>query len=327
MESKSKQNILGAIWAFLRGTKRGYSQENYVVEKENAAKVVATFFAWWKSDITPELAYGYWRDVHGPWASRTPGFYQYRQLYLNHLDPTLLSGLQGIDLDIPSSEQPNGIANIFYSSRFMANLLRKPFAKKIADKDDVYFVSRNTYQRASLPISKTFVDKLNTPEQNGPLKNPRYLLAFKKKDEMSSSSFGEYLVSEFCEPWSKYDHTKRLRVEVLTLHENEPTSPNGVSHTWPEEEQYHAWIEIELSEGINLSSLFDSSKPYGSYLRSIHAYPIREIYTFVFDGKPTLVGLRGYQAASTVESLHADFQKSKRILKSLYKKDMYRREG
>ncbi len=324
MEKQSKRNFFSSVIALLKGTNTSFSQANYVAEKENKAKVIATFFAWWRTDITPALAYSYWRDVHGPWAARTPGFYQYRQLHLDHIDPSLLSSLSGIALNMPIADQPNGLANIYYSSKWMASLLRKPFAKKIADKDDVYFVARNTYQRAIQPISKTYVDHINTAEQNGPLLNSRYLLAFKKKDGVSIAEFGEYLISELGEPWRKNQNTQRLRVEILHAHQNEPNSPNGVSHTWDEKQQYNAWIEIELSPGTGLSGLFDATKSYNNQIHSIHAYPIREIYTFVFDGKPTLVGLRGYQAASTIESLNAAFQKSKKILKSLYKKDIYR---
>lgn len=325
MKKKSKRNIFSVAMALLIGSNTSFSQDSYVAETENKAKVVATFFAWWKNDINSELAYKYWRDVHGPWASRTPGFYQYRQLHLNNIDPTLLSNLKGIKLDCPISSQPNGVANIYHSSKFMANLLRKPFAKKIGDKDNVYFVARNTYQRASLPISKTYVDRINVPEQNGEVKNPSYLLAFIKKDGLRKSDFEEYLISEFCEPWSKNQSTLRLRVEILNQHNNEPDSPNGVSHTWSENKQYNAWIEIELSAETSLSSLFDTTKSYRDIIQSIHVYPIREIYTFVFDGKPTLVGLRGYQAATAIEALNAEFQKSKKILKSMYKTDIYRK--
>ena len=109
----------------------------YVAYKENKAKVVATFFLWRKEAIDEELALSYWRDVPGPWASRTPGFHQYRQLHFDHIDGSLLSKLHGIDLTIPRSQQPDGMANIYYKSKFMANLLRKPFAKKIADKDEM----------------------------------------------------------------------------------------------------------------------------------------------------------------------------------------------
>ena len=49
--------------------------------------VFTTFFAWWKPDMDTELAYRYWRDVHGVWASRAPGFHQYRQLHLGPIDP------------------------------------------------------------------------------------------------------------------------------------------------------------------------------------------------------------------------------------------------
>ncbi|MEM9546381.1 MAG: hypothetical protein AAGA77_10420 [Bacteroidota bacterium] len=299
--------------------------DSYVVKTENRAKVVATFFAWWKKSLEKEFAYQYWRDIHGPWAARTPGFYQYRQLHLEHVDASLLSNLKDIELDVPKVDQPNGIANIFYSSRIMANLLRMPFAKKIADKDNTYYVGRNTYQRAQLPISRTYIDKIDRPEYNGKPDNPRYILAFKKNKDIEVDDFGNYLVNEFCTIWSQNQQIQRLRLEVLNRHTDEPTSPNGVRHNWKEDKQYNAWIEVELSNEVPVSSLFDSDKSYKNKITGLHVYPIKEIYTFVFKGKPTLVGLRGYQAATLIDTMNSDFQKSRKILKSLYKKDIYRR--
>jgi len=292
--------------------------ENSVVATENQAKVVATFFAWWRSDIPIDLSYKYWRDVHGVWAARTPGMYQYRQLRLDPVDPTMLSTLNDIELDLPTEDQPNGIAHIAYSSAFMANLLRQPFALKQANEDDGYFVSRNTYQRAVLPLSRTYVDKTDDPHRNGFVERPRYVLAFIKNKDVSDEDFSDYLVNMLCKPWSQQHDVQRLRLERLEPHVNAPTSPQGVSHTWTENKQYQAWIELELSEGISLSSLFDNSTNHSKHVSAIHAYPVKEVYTIVYGGKPTLVGLRGYPAVQIIEAVGADFQKSQPVLKFTY---------
>ncbi|RQH17686.1 ethyl tert-butyl ether degradation protein EthD, partial [Okeania hirsuta] len=96
---------------------------------------------------------------------------------------------------------------------------------------------------------------------------------------------------------------------------NLPDSPKGVVQTWDRGKQYQAWIELGFTAGSSLSSLFTSSPDLQRHISAVHAYPIREIYTIVFDGKPTLVGLRGYQAAQTIAEAGADFQKSKEVLK------------
>lgn len=154
--------------------------ETNVVDTENQASAVSTFFAWWRSDVSEELAYRYWRDVHGVWAARTPGFRQYRQFHLDPAEPSLLHGLEGIETDLPLEDQPNGIAHIAYSSRLYARLLRLPFALKEAEQDDVIYVGRNTFHRSSLPYSRTFVDRLNEPTPHGPLHVPDSCLHSKK---------------------------------------------------------------------------------------------------------------------------------------------------
>lgn len=289
-----------------------------VLKTENKAKVFATFFAWWRTDISKDLAYQYWRDVHAIWAARTPGFYQYRQLHLAHVDSTLLSDLEGVETNLSKEEQPNGMAHIAYSSTFIANLLRKPFALKQADKDDALFVSRNSYQRSILPLSRTYVDKINNPETNGSLQQPRYVLAFKKSKDVSEKEFRNYLTHHICQPWNNKEEVQRLRLEFMQAHINTAISPNGVHHSWDKDKQYQAWIELGITEHTQLLSMFDDINNLKKYISAIHAYPIREIYTIVFGGKPTLVGLRGYPAAKIIEELAADFQKSKPVLKFTY---------
>ena len=285
---------------------------------ENKAKVVATFFCWQKKEISKDLFHRYWRDIHAVWAARTPGFYQYRQLHLDRVDPNLLSDLEGIITDLPKEDQPNGMAHIAYSSSFIANLLRKPFALKQADEDNAIFVSKNTYQQSILPLSRTIIDKINNPDTNGTLQQPRYVLAFIKNTGIKEEDFRNFLNNKLCEAWKKRNEVQRLRLELMNPHKNEPNSPKGVNQTWDENKQYQAWIELELTEETLLLSMFTNLPDLNHYISAVHAYPIREIYTIVFAGKPTLVGLRGYQAVQTIEEAKADFQKSKDVLKFTY---------
>lgn len=289
-----------------------------VVKTENKAKVATTFFAWWRTDIPKDLSYKYWRDIHGVWAARTPGFYQYRQLHLDNVEASLLADLAGIETDLPTQDQPNGIAHIFYSSAFHVKLLRLPFAVKQAEMDEAYFVSRNAFQKSVLPLSRTYVDKINNPDTNGPLKQPRYILAFKKNKGVSKEDFSHFIVKNLAEPWSKQEQVQRLRLEIMEPYTEIPSSPNGTDHSWDKDKQYQAWIELVLSENENFSRLFDQVADLQKYVSAIHAYPVREIYTLVYNGKPTLVGLRGYPAAEIIQEVGAEFQASKQVLKFTY---------
>ena len=98
----------------------GQANKHTVAQTENRAKVVTTFFAWWRSDIPKELSYKYWRDIHGVWAARTPGFYQYRQLHLDNVDNTL-ANLSGIETDLPKVDQPDGMLIFFIPVLFILN--------------------------------------------------------------------------------------------------------------------------------------------------------------------------------------------------------------
>lgn len=292
--------------------------ETNVVDTENQASAISTFFAWWRSDVSEELAYRYWRDVHGVWAARTPGFRQYRQFHLDPAEPSLLRGLEGIETDLPREDQPNGIAHIAYSSRLYARLLRLPFALKQAEQDDVIYVGRNTFHRSSLPYSRTFVDRLNEPTPHGPPPCPRFLLAFKKRKGLAQADFRTYLAEELATSWATSNDVLRLRVDIFAPYVETPSSPGAVSHIWDPDKRYDATIDVAVSVATDAAAFFASSNISADKVTAVHAYPVREIYTLVYDGKPTLVGLRGYAAMQAIEEANAEFQKSSQVLKFTY---------
>lgn len=289
-----------------------------VVQTENGAPVWVTFYAWWKPDMPSESAYRYWRDIHGVWASRTPGFYQYRQLHLGRVEPELLAGLSGIETDLPESEQPSGIAHIAYRSELHFRILRLPFALQQAEQDELYFVSRNAVQRASLPGTRTYVDRTNNAEPNGPSTTPRFLLAFRRSKGMSEAAFRTHLAERLASRWSERSDVTRVRLELLEPYDEPAPTKGGVDHAWEEDKRYDALLDVQLTEDGTLAKLFDEPERDTSTIEAIHAYPIREVYTLVYGGKPTLVGLRGYPAVETIETAGAEFQKSQQVLKFTY---------
>ena len=56
----------------------------------------------------------------------------------------------------------------------------------------------------------------------------------------------------------------------------------------------------------------------GERMYHSHIPPIVARYTMVYDGKPTVVGLRGYQAVQTIEQAGAENQKSPELLAAIY---------
>ncbi|MBC7004547.1 hypothetical protein BIZ37_18455 [Photobacterium sp. BZF1] len=291
---------------------------------ENKAEITTSIFAWWRPDVAHEVSFLYWRDVHGVLASRMEGTYQYRQLHLGYIDPEKLynvEGIEGVELDLPLHDQPNGIAQLLYlSAKDLEAFIECDVTVKYVSKDEPYLVSRNAFTMSVTPETRTFIDRNCSGLLNGASKNPRYAIAFKKQEGASVDEFRKYLTEFFAEKWSKLGDVQRLRLHLLESYEESPSTFASVSHTWDKSKQYQAWIEVELSKDFLISSLFQQSVDLKKYISAIHAYPVEAVYTFVYDGKPTLVGLRGYHAAEAIQAAGAENQKSEDLLEELYGK-------
>ncbi|MFT7287949.1 MAG: hypothetical protein ACI87W_002064 [Halieaceae bacterium] len=57
---------------------------------------------------------------------------------------------------------------------------------------------------------------------------------------------------------------------------------------------------------------------YAAHISTIHSYPVRAVYTSNYNGKPTLVGLRGYPAYEALMALNADNQRQTSLLEWMY---------
>lgn len=110
----------------------------------------------------------------------------------------------------------------------------------------------------------------------------------------------------------------RLRVDIFAPYVETPSSPEAVSHAWDPDKRYDATIDVAVSDATDVAAFFASSNISADKVTAVHAYPVREIYTLVYDGKPTLVGLRGYAAMQAIEEANAEFQKSSQVLKFTY---------
>ncbi|MEO1029708.1 MAG: hypothetical protein AAFX02_11710, partial [Pseudomonadota bacterium] len=219
---------------------------------------------------------------------------------------------------LPKEDQPNGTAHIAYASRFHAKLLRLPFALKQAEQDDVIYVGRNTFHKSSLPRSRTFVDTLNDPTPNGPPPSPRFLLALRRKKDVSQADFRTYLAGDLAIKWAAIKDVSRLRLDLFDPYVETSGSPGGVSHAWDTDKRYDATIDVAVGKAKDLTALIASTGINADMVSAVHAYPVREIYTLVYEGKPTLVGLRGYAAMLAIEETNADFQKSSQVLQFTY---------
>jgi hypothetical protein len=121
--------------------------------------------------------------------------------------------------------------------------------------------------------------------------------------------------------WAKVPGVLRVRVTMFDVPDMEAERKAGYPvKTHPVEQQYQAWIDLVVSEDRVVHRLplavdqEDASRSVGA----IHAYPVRVVYTSVYGGRPTLVGLRGFAAYEAICALNAANQRGSALLEWMY---------
>ena len=76
----------------------------------------------------------------------------------------------------------------------------------------------------------------------------------------------------------------------------------------PEDEHYQAWFDVVTDDPLALRTAFAATGAAEAVFAAIHVQPVTVTYTYVWAGRPTLVGLRGYPAWELITELGATNQ-------------------
>lgn len=288
------------------------THNNDIASLENAAPLASTVFGWWRKDIPLEVSYAYWRDVHSITVARAPGIYQYRLLQLTANRSDLFS-VNGIDYTI-SDEDPHGVAEfLFLSSEDVQTFGKSELITKYVHKDEQNLCDRNITMSSKQGNARTYIDRTgDTP--NGKPAFPCFMVCLQKTDGVNLEQFQQHLMQKVRD-WSEQSQVMRARLNLLEPFDQSENSP-CVSHQSEQVKNYQAWIELILQDEAIAKQFFDDQS--AQYIQAIHTFPIVARYTMVYDGKPTVVGLRGYPAAQAIEQAGAEIQKSPELLAAIY---------
>jgi hypothetical protein len=263
----------------------------------------------------------YWRDVHSPAISRREGIYDYRHSQYNDVDPNFFSPIAGIEFECPSDQQLMWNSDVRYRDDNALALFDgtppsdvKPHL--LGDIDII--VDQSTTYRSVGEHAHTFVDNTGEATPQGAPSSPTYAIFLRQRSD--EASFREY-VRSLAKQWSSIDGVSRVRMSLFEVPDMEAERKAGYPiKTHPLELQYQALIEVAVSDyqvGKRLLTPADS-KACAVHISTIHAYPLFAIYTSIYGGRPTLVGLRGYPAHQAIEALAADNQKQTSLLEWMY---------
>jgi hypothetical protein len=289
------------------------------VEIENAATVARTTCGWRRPGLDLASVRNYWRDVHSPAISRRLGIYFYRHCPFDAVRPEAFAGLAGVELEAPADEQLQWQSDVVYRDEDgLAAFLGSPSSPEVTAEllaDIEMIVDKSTTYRSVGDNLHTWVDRQVHPP-SGPSPFPRYGLFFRSRAE--ESQFRAAL-REVARAWSAHEGVLRLRMNLFEKPDMEAERKAGYPvKTHPEQMQYQAWIDLVLERDELATDLARLTPDLGDVVTTLHAYPVPAMYLFVWDGKATNFGRRGYAAHVAIKSLNAKQALDPRLLEWMY---------
>jgi hypothetical protein len=254
--------------------------------------------------LARDLFADYWRDVLGPLCARLPGVAYYVQHHFSHdrranLWP-LPDGVDRMDVVLDGAVEI-GFADIDGLNRYAA-------ASPVLF-GDVFHLFEHIVAY-SLPLgSHTLVDSETDGIPNGADRLHRLHLHL---NGGSGDGFRPWL-SEWARHLASAPAVRKLRLHLPEPYDNahpSPPSPHG-DHQVSDERKDIGVIEIGFASALTARE-FCESETYRTtigdqrrYLRSVGAFLVTGVYTYVRDGVITTAGLRGSRTAELIERIGA----------------------
>jgi hypothetical protein len=260
-----------------------------------------------KRGLPRELCGRYWRDVHGTLAARAAGpIYQYRQHHLDRCEGGFWQPVGGITYDCPAQGQVDGLAE----TTFLDEQARQRYGDSHIYPqllgDEQYCFARSVMYRTTEGHSRTYVDAVEDGAPNGQQPLVRLLVFVQKREGVGRDAFRGYMGDRFAPALAQNEFVLKLRLHLLEPYDPPPEDSPQVDRSCPPEKQYQAVFEIVFKDRLGLHRFFESRAYQATvadqptHVRTLHVFPVREIYTLVADGRPTLAGLRSYPVAEAI---------------------------
>lgn len=166
---------------------------------------------------------------------------------------------------------------------------------------------------------RTLVDRTGIAVPQGVPPQPQFSLFLRQRAD--ARGFREYVL-DLAQRWSNHPGVRRLRITLLQSDDVKQAAGDygikGIASA--QGHQFHAWLDLVLATEAVGGQLLSNTHDKGmrTYVSALHAYPVVERYTYVYGGKPTVVGLRGYAAYQAIEEFAADNQNDARFLQWMY---------
>ena len=286
-------------------------------ELENRAGLARITCGWKKPHLPLDVVRRYWRDVHSPGISRRPGLWEYRHLQFDPVRSDLFGAVAGISFDCAPAQQLQWTSDVRYLDQAGLDLFGtepRPEVKALLLGDIDLIVDQSTTYLVVGDKAWTHLDTTAAAAPQGPAAMPSYAVFFRQRGEQAASREG---LRALARRWAATPGVRRVRLSLFEVPDMEAERKAGYPiKTHPVERQYQALIDLMLDSDAVARGLLRPGD--AEAVHTVHAYPAPVTYTSVCQGRPTLVGLRGYAAHDAIEAMQAHNQKQPALLDWMY---------
>lgn len=288
----------------------------HFIDIENGAGISRVTCGWKRPELSLDKVRPYWRDAHSPAIARRAGIYEYRHYPLDPVRADLFGAVEGVEFAGVEGEQLMWLSDVRYADEAaMAAFSTSPNPQVIAQilADIEMIVDKSTTYKVIGENGRTFADTIGAAPQ-GPTEKPTFGVFFRQKGE--EAPFRAALAA-MAQRWAGTEGVLRVRLSLFEVPDMEAERKAGYPvKTHPLEMQYQAWIDLVIEDEAVARTLITAED--AAFFHTVHAYPAPAVYTFNYDNKPTLSGLRGYMAVQAIKGLGAEHQKNVDLLEWMY---------
>ena len=287
------------------------------VEIENRAGLARVTCGWKRPELSLDKVRPYWRDAHSPAIARRAGLYEYRHYPLDPIRPDFFAPLGSIDTKGAPDEQLMWLSDVRYYDQAGMDAFgaSPPAAEKAKILGDIeLIVDKSTTYLVIGENGRTLVDATADPAPQGPAAWPTFGVFLRQRGEQAPFRAA---ATAMAQRWATLQGVKRVRLALFEVPDMEAERRGGYPiKTHPEEMQYQAWIDLVVDDAALGKTLLTEAD--AAEIKAAHAYPAPAVYTFNWNGRPTLSGLRGYLAVEAIRGLGADHQRDEGLLEWMY---------
>jgi len=277
--------------------------------RDRDAQVTFYVLLWKRHGITQEMFDDYWRDVHGPVCARLPGQYQYWQFHVAPNEGGIFPAVPGVTYTTADEDQFAGIAELTFRSPEDRQTWFQAASVLMSDEHNIFSKAIGYVTNAG--NSRTYVDRIDVGAPNGRLNLVKFHVMVKQAEGVSVEAFRKYMTDSFTAAVAASDLVLKFRLHLFEPPDVSRPDAAGVAHFEPPENQYQAAFEIAFKNPLDMEAFFASAayataiKDQAKFVKQVSAFPERDPYTFVYNGKMTLAGQRGSRTAELIVNIGA----------------------